>query len=75
MRRGSIAANPFMRNLTDTACQYCKYYDACRFADGEAGESYRRFYKLKNTEFWDLLDREQANRPPEGGKQEEGGGA
>ena len=74
VRRGSITADPYMRNAAETACAYCKYFDACRFADGEAGESYRRFYKLKNTEFWDLLDREQANRPPEGGKQEEGGG-
>ena len=60
VRRGSITADPYLRNAAETACRFCKFYDACRFSDGDAGESYRRIYKLKDADFWALLDKREA---------------
>ncbi len=69
IRRGSITANPFMRDKLETACTFCKFYDACRFADGAAGESFRRFSRLKDAEVWKLLD----ERYPDKTENDEGG--
>lgn len=56
IRAGSIAANPYMRGRTESACAFCRYYDACRFVDGRGGESYRRLSKLKTADVWSVLE-------------------
>ena len=60
LRQGSIAADPFFRSGTDNACQFCEFYDACQFSDGENGERCRYLPRLKDGEVWEKIDEEVA---------------
>ena len=74
VRQGSITADPYLRNAAETACRFCKFYDACRFSDGDAGESWRRIYKLKDADFWALLDKREAEAGDQNTDTERGDG-
>ena len=56
LRRGAIAADPYLRPSRESACDNCDYRDACHFADGEAGESSRYLPKLSAERVWELLE-------------------
>ncbi len=56
LRRGSIAADPYYAGQQETACINCDYFDACRFRDGENGESMRATPHLKATKVWNVLE-------------------
>ncbi len=60
LRGGTIEANPYFRSQQDRACEMCDFYEACRFAEGEAGEKSRYLKKLKADEVWALMDGEVA---------------
>ena len=56
LRAGEISADPYYRSQRETACLNCDYFDACHFADGEAGESCRYMPKLSADTVWGLLE-------------------
>ena len=56
LRRGSIAADPYYAGQQENACINCDYFDACRFADGENGESMRSTPHLPATKVWSVLE-------------------
>ena len=56
LRGGSIAADPYYAGQQETACINCDYFDACRFRDGENGESMRITPHLKATKVWNVLE-------------------
>ena len=56
LRAGSIAADPYYRSQQENACINCDYFDACRFADGENGESMRSTPRLTATKVWNILE-------------------
>lgn len=56
LRAGSITADPFYRGAQDNACLYCDYADACRFSDGEDGDTRRYIQKLPATKIWNMLE-------------------
>lgn len=56
LKAGAISANPYLRGKLDSACGHCKFYDACHFVDGKAGESWRRFSNLKTPELWKKIE-------------------
>ena len=58
LRQGSIAADPYFRSGIDNACQFCEFYDACQFCDGENGEHCRYLPKLKDDKVWELIGEE-----------------
>ena len=58
LRQGSIAADPYFRSGIDNACQFCEFYDACQFCDGENGERCRYLPRLKDGEVWEKIDEE-----------------
>ena len=60
LHEGRIEANPYFRSRKDCACEYCDFFDACRFAEGEGGESSRTLKKLSAEEVWALMDGEVA---------------
>lgn len=51
IRAGCITANPL-----DESCSFCDYHDACRFRDGENGETIRVMTKLTEKEIWEQLE-------------------
>ena len=55
---GAIAADPYFRSQKDRACEKCDFFDACHFAEGEAGEKSRYLRKLKAEEVWALMEGE-----------------
>lgn len=59
IRDGSIAANPYLRGRAESACAFCKYYEACHFSDGRGGESYRRLSNIKTADVWRVLEEER----------------
>ena len=60
LRGGTIEANPYFRSQQDRACEKCDFFEACRFAEGEAGEKSRRLRRLKADEVWALMEGEVA---------------
>ena len=56
LRRGSIAADPSFQSRSENACAFCDFKGACRFADGENGESYQLKPKLRDKQVWELLE-------------------
>ena len=58
LRRGSIAADPYFRSGGENACQFCDFYDACQFTDGENGERCRYLPKLRDDKVWELIGKE-----------------
>lgn len=61
LRSGSIAADPYYAGQQETACTNCDYFDACRFADGENGESMRITPHLPATRVWSVLEGGEEN--------------
>ncbi len=61
LRRGSIAADPFYRSQSETACAYCDYYDACHFSEGRDGEHCRYQPKLKPDKVWAMMEEGDKN--------------
>ena len=60
LRQGSIAADPYFRSGTDNACQFCEFYEACQFSDGENGERCRYLPRLSDGKVWENIDGEVA---------------
>ena len=56
LRGGTISADPYYRTQRETACMNCDYFEACHFADGEAGESCRYMPKLGAEQVWTMLE-------------------
>jgi ATP-dependent helicase/nuclease subunit B len=54
LRRGSIAADPYFRSQTDTACALCDYRAACHF--DEEQDCRRYLAKLKPAQVWKKLE-------------------
>ncbi len=61
LRGGSIAADPYYAGQQETACLNCDYFDACRFRDGENGESMRITPHLPATKVWSVLEGGECN--------------
>ena len=59
LRGGTIDADPYFRSQTDRACENCDFFEACHFAEGEAGERSRYLKKLKADEVWALMEAEE----------------
>lgn len=55
IRGGDIAADPYFRGMQDTACTYCKYFEACHF-DEKCGDKMRRLKNIKNPEAWEKIE-------------------
>ena len=53
LHSGSMAADPWYRSQTDTACRYCDYAAACHFDD--SCDNIRYVTKMKPQEVWDRL--------------------
>lgn len=56
LRSGSIAADPYFRSQTDTACQFCDYRQACHF--DEETDCRRYLEKLSSGEVWERMEKE-----------------
>ena len=54
LRSGSVAADPWFRSQTESACRFCDYAAACHFDD--AGDSIRYLEKLPDREVWEKLE-------------------
>ena len=61
LRAGSIAADPYYADQQKNACMHCDYFDACRFRDGENGESMRITPRLPATKVWSVLEGGEAD--------------
>ena len=55
LHRGSIAADPYYRSQTETACLNCDYFDACHFSEGENGEQSRFLPHIKDEKIWNMM--------------------
>ena len=53
LKRGSIAADPWYKSESESACVLCSYYDACHF--DEKNDKRRYKVTLKAPEFWEKL--------------------
>ena len=53
LRTGSMAADPWYRSQTDTACRLCDYAGACHFDD--SNDHIRYVSRLRPQEVWDML--------------------
>lgn len=53
LKAGSIAADPYFRSMTDNACQWCDFREACLFDDTK--DTKRTLKKLKNEEIWQMM--------------------
>lgn len=61
LRQGSIAADPYYRSQQENACLNCDYYEACRFSEGQGGESSRYTPKLSPEKVWALMEGDGEN--------------
>lgn len=59
LRRGSVAADPYFRSQTDTACHLCDYRAACHF--DEETDCRRRLTRLSAGEVWERIEKEAAD--------------
>ena len=53
LRAGSVAADPWYRSQTDTACSLCDYAGACHFDDEQ--DHIRYMTRLRPQQVWELL--------------------
>ncbi len=60
LKRGSIAADPWFRSESESACVNCSYYDACHFDEAQDKRRYK--VSLKAPEFWAKLREREAER-------------
>lgn len=51
---GRVDADPYYRNKTVSACDWCDFKAACQF-DPSNGDKKRYLYPLKNQEFWHAI--------------------
>ena len=56
LRSGAMAADPWYRSQTDTACVNCDYAAACHFNEND--DRIRYVTKLKPQQVWELMRRE-----------------
>ena len=61
LKGGSIAADPYYRSQQENACVNCDYFEACHFAEGQAGESSRYMPKLSPQKVWELVEGEMSH--------------
>ena len=61
LRAGSIAADPYFRSQTDSACALCDYRDACHF--DEETDMRRYLTRLPAKEVWDKIETEEGDAP------------
>lgn len=54
---GNIDADPFWRGPTKNACQYCPFFKACQFEEGQ--DRKRWIPSVKNQDFWAWLARSE----------------
>ena len=59
LKSGSIAADPYFRSMTDNACNWCDFREACLF--DETKDNPRNLKKLKNEEIWNMMQEGGAN--------------
>ena len=57
LHSGSVAADPWFRTQSSTACQYCDYAAVCHL--DEADDHIRYLSTLKNDEVWEKLSAEK----------------
>ena len=60
IRGGVITADPYFRSSMDTACTYCRYFEACHF-DEKCGDKMRKLKKLKTPEAWNKIQRGESD--------------
>jgi len=65
LHSGSVAADPWFRSKSDSACRFCDYASACHF--NEENDSVRYITRFRAPQVWDLLttrndDDERGNR-------------
>ena len=53
LHSGSVAADPWFRSQTDSACRFCDYAAVCHF--DEANDSIRYLSPLKDAQVWEKL--------------------
>lgn len=58
---GSIQADPCYKSARDNACLWCDYAQACRFTDGEHGDTRRYLPPLKASRVWEMLEGDESN--------------
>ena len=58
LRAGSVAADPWYRSETDSACAFCDYAAACHFNDED--DSIRYMTRLRPQQVWELMERKEA---------------
>ena len=58
LRSGSVAADPWYRSETDSACAFCDYAAACHFNDED--DSIRYMTRLRPQQVWELMERKEA---------------
>ena len=56
LHEGEIAAAPYYKSTSDSACTYCQYKRVCNFEDGKRGDCLRRLPALKDEEVWSLME-------------------
>ena len=58
LRGGSVAADPWFRSQTDTACRNCDYAAACHFDARD--DQVRYISSLRPAQVWEALTEEEA---------------
>ncbi|MBE6998076.1 MAG: ATP-dependent nuclease subunit B [Ruminococcaceae bacterium] len=61
LRAGSVAADPWYRSQTDTACRFCDYAAACHF--NESDDRIRYVTRLRPQQVWELLQKQKEAQP------------
>lgn len=56
LHRGNVAADPYFRSHSDTACRFCDYQAACHF--DEETDCRRYLAKLDAGEVWERIEKE-----------------
>ena len=64
LRAGSVAADPWYRSETESACVNCDYAAACHF--NEADDSIRHVTRLRPQQVWELMANKQRKEAERG---------
>ncbi len=57
LRQGNIEADPYYKQAMDTACRYCKFFEACHF-DRSRGDRPRFLKHISREEVWEKMEDE-----------------
>ena len=57
LRAGSVAADPWYRSETDSACTFCDYAAACHFNDRD--DRIRYVTRLRPQQVWELMEKKK----------------